>query len=346
MRMHELSSPPTPWLAFALILLCQCTQDSAGDGPSGSGGSAAGQMGGDGDGDLGGAGDGDGDGSGDGDGDGGDGDGDGGDGDGGHGDGGDGDGDGDGMSGQPCDAGNLIAEAEAVGGADKKVVVWGLTIRATDGVPDAKLLHAAHVMAQYLDNDEDCVADDPAVLAEMPSTALKMGATEQETEGLNINAQPLWAAEVVLPAQGNNEFDATLEEVLHVVTSHGWARAYPSAFGEQAGSTLADAMDLARGGYFESVPGGGPNYGYPAGSWYHYDDVTCDYECMSTEYIYWAITSLLGGQAGRCNDIDNEWEPCTAALVQSMDPAVYSLLRESGYATPQQLPDGSYTPRM
>ncbi len=65
---------------------------------------------------------------------------------------------------------------------------------------------------------------------------------------------------------------------------------------------------------------------------------------MATEYIYWALTSLLGAQAGRCGGIDNEWELCTAAQVQSTDVAVHALLRQSGYATPVVLPDGSYSP--
>lgn len=29
---------------------------------------------------------------------------------------------------------------------------------------------------------------------------------------------------------------------------------------------------------------------------YHYDDTTCDYNCMSTEFMYWALTSYLGAQ--------------------------------------------------
>jgi len=38
---------------------------------------------------------------------------------------------------------------------------------ATGGVSDAKLIHAATIMAEYLDNDEDGSVDDPAVVQAM-----------------------------------------------------------------------------------------------------------------------------------------------------------------------------------
>ena len=85
---------------------------------------------------------------------------------------------------------------------------------------------------------------------------------------------------------------------------------------------------------------------YPAEAWYHYDDWTCDYGCMATEYVYWALTSLLGGQSypGRCDAIDHEWELCTPEQVMATDVAVTALLQESGYVLPTVLPDGTYEP--
>ena len=134
-------------------------------------------------------------------------------------------------------------------------------------------------------------------------------------------------------------FDATLEEVLHLVTSKGYSEVYPSVFGEYPGSQIGDAMDLARGGQFDAVPAS-----YPAGAWYHYDDWTCDYPCQVTEYFYWALTSILGAQSypGRCEQILVEWEPCTKELVQQMDPAIYSLLTNPEYKLPTVIPDGTY----
>ena len=236
----------------------------------------------------------------------------------------------------------------------KYVNVFGVVIVGTSGVPDNKVLHAAHVMAQYLDNNEDGVVDNPLVLETMlnqksKGSAMVMFATESEIESSGVfesnlmskyGLQDLYGTETHpggSSAQGG--FDATLEEVLHLVTGKGYSPAYPTVFGEFPGTTIGDAMDLARGGQFMSIPST-----YPEGAWYHYDDQTCDYGCMVTEYFYWALTSLLGAQdyPGRCEDIAVEWEPCTPALVESMDPAIYGLLTDTQYKLPTVIPDGSY----
>ncbi len=43
----------------------------------------------------------------------------------------------------------------------KKVIVLGVPIYATNTTGDDKLLHAAGVLAQFLDNDEDGAPDNP-----------------------------------------------------------------------------------------------------------------------------------------------------------------------------------------
>ena len=83
-----------------------------------------------------------------------------------------------------------------------------------------------------------------------------------------------------------------------------------------SGTTIAKAMDKARGGHFRSVPDR-----YPDGAWYTYDDRTCDYGCQITEYIYWGLTSLLGAQGfpGRAEQIGNEWRLNTPTKLKAGD---------------------------
>jgi len=234
---------------------------------------------------------------------------------------------------------------------DRQVHVFGVHLVAAASVSDRKLLHAAGVMAQYLDNDEDGSPDDARVVEEMTraNALLVMFGTEEELEASGIfedasvrdfQIQDLYASETHPDgSSAETGFDASLEEVLHLISSAGWSAAYPEAFGEESGSRLTDAMDTARGGRFTSLP---PSY--PAAAWYHYDDPSCDYRCMATEYFYWSLTSILGAQdyPGRCEEIADEWELCSAQRVESGDEMVHRLLTDPSIALPNQVPDGNY----
>ena len=246
----------------------------------------------------------------------------------------------------PPDPGNdpnftIVAHSDAgFTSTNRKVEVLGVPIYAYANVEDVKLLHAANIMAQYLDNDEDGVVDNPALLSALISSNAALYMWKQEGQQGSINAQDLGADESV-PAWHDNghtsRFDAALEEIWHVITHSGFANAYPDAFGEDAGTSLTNAMDIARGGRFQSVPSP-----YPGGAWYTYDDQTCDYGCMATEYIYWAMTSVLGAQENRAGEIHQEWKLNTKAKVQQMDTAIYQLLTDPQYVFPIVLPDGTY----
>ena len=60
---------------------------------------------------------------------------------------------------------NLSSKAKTI--FKKRVSVFGINVVATEKVGDLKLLHAAHVMAEYLDNNQDGIGDDPKVIANM-----------------------------------------------------------------------------------------------------------------------------------------------------------------------------------
>ncbi len=229
---------------------------------------------------------------------------------------------------------------------NRKVEVFGISIYAVPTVEDAKLLHAANIMAQYLDNDEDGTPDNQTVLDAMlaENAFMVMWKRESDLNGIDPPddgiGQDLGADETQIDWHNNGKtgrFDASLEEVLHIITNAGYAQAYPTVFGEDIGSELANAMDVARGGQFTSIPNP-----YPAEAWYSYDDRTCDYSCMATEYIYWALTSILDAQANRLDEIGHEWKLNTKALVEEQDTLVYELLTDPRYAFPTVLPDGTY----
>ncbi len=234
---------------------------------------------------------------------------------------------------------------------DRQVNVFGVRLYATPAVPAKKLLHAANVMAQYLDNDADGAVDNRQVLRKLIAAraAMVMFAHRRDTDAFfdtiddetldGLSLQDLQALETHPGGAAEGVFDATLEEVLHLISHAGLAAAYPRVWGEAPGTRLADAMDVARGGHFEQIP---PQY--PDSAWYTYDDATCDYSCQATEYFYWGLTSLLGLQdfAGRPEEIQHEWRPNTPDKLALTDPKLHRLLTRKRFKLPTIAPDGSY----
>ena len=225
----------------------------------------------------------------------------------------------------------------------KHVDVLGLHVYASSNTNDNKVLHAARTLAQWIDNDEDGQPDEPAVHATMLSlhASMIMWQTENEFEQSGAEdiipdevfdstvLQLLFGDETRIGYPENQHFDASLEECLHLVTYGGYAITYPDTFGEFHGSAIADAMDInMTNGYF------------------HYDDWTCDYPCLVTEYTYWGLTSILGAQdyPWRIPEIIGEWELYNLDLVDSFDPALHAILTDPQWKLATVLPDDVYAP--
>ena len=235
----------------------------------------------------------------------------------------------------------------------KQIVVFGLSVYATAEVSDEDVMHAAGVLAQYLDNNEDGQADNPLVLKSLQEHqgSIVMFPDEDSAERIDVHEhipERVWDSMIIVGLWGDEthpngstpgKFDATLEEVLHLVTSAGYSMAYPEVFGERTGSEIANAMDKARGGRFRKVP-----RKYPESAWYSYYDRSCDYRCQITEYFYWGLTSLLGAQeyAGRGDEIGDEWKLNTNEKLEQGDKLLYRLLTNPKYKFPTKLPDGQY----
>ena len=225
-------------------------------------------------------------------------------------------------------------------------------VLAESGVSDSKLLHVAAVAAELLDQDEDGQVDDPSIeealstgQALMPILNFEGSDAEEELfesyDGSGI-AAVLYNEEIDPEQPGHWGADATVEEVLHTINHVGHAMVYPEAFSLQPNSSLlSEAMDVARGGQFMSVPDA-----YPEEAWYHYDDWTCDYECMAIEYLYWSIVTQMGilNDAITAQGISNEWELPSPEALESTDVLMHALINDATYMLPLVAPDGNYCP--
>lgn len=248
---------------------------------------------------------------------------------------------------------NPDADTPGFGAFTSYVSMNGLGVYGEDGVSEEKLLYVAAIFAELLDNDEDGQWDDVDVYRElversalMPVFAAEGSAAEDDFfhnyDGDGVSAV-LYSGEIDPSQPGHWGADATIEEVMHTINAVGHAAVYPGVFGlDPDASRLTEAMDVARGGQWLTFPDS-----YPESSWYHYDDWTCDYQCMAIEYIYWAQVSHMGilDDPQTCQGIADEWELCSAEQVRTGDVLVYDILTDSRQPLPQLAPDGWYAPR-
>ena len=268
-------------------------------------------------------------------------------------------------------AANMITTAVAKSANySKGLTIFGINILATSEVPDEKLLHAANITAELIDNNEDGTPDNTCVTAILS----KLGGyvsmyNKAEGNSVEINQEPLdeagaggsglGAYETLNNYADGKSHDASIEEIFHLITQRGYSRVYPKVFGESNTSTssLAKAMDTARGGEQrcakEECNWNYNNTSCPIWSdlvdsgdaWYFYADPTADYATMMTEYIYWSVSSNFGmhdSSAGR-KKAKTEWCPNTNKLLKAQDPAVYKLVNNPKYAFPTVLPNASYS---
>ena len=231
-------------------------------------------------------------------------------------------------------------------------------IYAEQSISDSKVLHAAAIAAELLDNNEDGIIDDENVKNELMSlyTIMPLFAYEGSNaedilfdnfEDLKENnnfcaGAVLYNNEIDPYSPGFWGNDASVEEVLHTINACSHIEIYPDVFGlEPNSSQMSDAMDVARGGQFLIIPNN-----YPEEGWYHYDDWTCDYQCMAMEYLYWCIVTNMGLLDNNmiCSGISDEWELCTAEEFEAIDVLMHAVITNLEYKIPQLAPDGNYCP--
>ncbi len=225
--------------------------------------------------------------------------------------------------------------------------VFGIDICAEQSVPQWAMDHAVTITSEYLDNDEDGGADHPDIENALRHNKAVLVLFRDQTSAENFDfetienriGQDLYVTEMHPDGRKHQLFDASLEEILHLITHAGYESLYPDIFGTHPGTAVSKAMDKARGGMFLTIP-----RSYPQKAWYSYDDPTCDYACQAGEYIYWALTSYLGAQkdAWRQGEIAEEWRAPTPEKLRQMDPDIVKIIENPVYHLPQNLPDGHY----
>ena len=219
----------------------------------------------------------------------------------------------------------------------------------TENVEQERFKHTTNVFLQYLDNNQDGKPDSKKLVRKLRHNNATMTLFENEAEledflethehkldKSKLNFQDLYNDEIILSADKSTEFDATLEEVFHLICDYGYSQINPKIFGYNKDSIIGQLMTEARGGHFRKTPNK-----YPKTAYYTYEDKHCDYECQITEYLYWGVTSMLDGQdePGGYNEIKEEWRLNTPEKIKARAPELCELLSDPKNGLPTILPD-------
>ncbi|WP_414931363.1 hypothetical protein [Vibrio europaeus] len=211
----------------------------------------------------------------------------------------------------------------------KAIVFDAVTLCATQKVNSQKLAYAANVAAQWLDNDQDGIIDEPALLDHLRRNQAvlvmsKSGFSEEAFDAMDIEGrvdQDLSADET----NPSDRRDASQEEIHHLIVNAGWQSLYPKLFSDQkrTNSALYKQWKIA------------DEHGY-----YQYDDPTCDSACKTVEFFYLSTASYLGSKADLYSD---ELSLKTRAELTEKLPGVVALMESKDYHYPtHKWPDGNY----
>ena len=219
--------------------------------------------------------------------------------------------------------------------------VFGIPVLGTATVSDLAIKHAANMLASYLDNNFDNVADDPSLLAtfssglygivvyadaaEETSLASTFGSfAVNRTFGVYQSEMNSYLGDGV-----NNQRDLASEKILKSMLIPRIIGLY-SDISTTRPSTLTTALDSARGGY---QAGGVPNYNYPAFAWYT-DSTGLNYNDLCYEYLYLITAAQAGSLAWRSATITSLFDYYNSLLLANNDAAGYAIANNATYKLP------------
>lgn len=219
--------------------------------------------------------------------------------------------------------------------------VFGIPVLGTANVSDLAIKHAANMLASYLDNNFDGVADNTALLATFSSglygIVVYADASEETSLSSTFGSFAVNRIFGVYQSEMNSylgdgvgsQRDLASEKILKSMLLPRISGLY-TALSTTRPSTLTNAMDSARGGY---QAGGQAGYNYPAFAWYT-DPTGLNYNELCYEYLYLLTTSMSGALVWRAPGITSLFDHYTSLLLASNDAAGYSIVNTASFYLP------------
>ncbi|QQL45691.1 S8 family serine peptidase [Sulfuriroseicoccus oceanibius] len=235
----------------------------------------------------------------------------------------------------------------------KQMNVFRVPIYATAGTPDAKMRLVGDLLAEYIDNDEDGIADNGPVVNEIErnGSMVVMFASAQEYElaleegtingaALNTKEVQIIFANEVSKSLPRGHAEEARSKLLKLILRNGFSEfeRYAEFFAETEDSVLGGLMLKARGTLDKEDPE------YNIRGWYHV--VSTDEARLVSEYFYYVMGSRIGLFDGKGvgRNVEVFWDLYNEEKLRGGDPFAFLLVNKPQYKMPRRLPDGDYRP--
>ena len=212
------------------------------------------------------------------------------------------------------------------------IVFDSLLICGTSEVDDAKIVHAANVAAQWLDNDQDGVVDNPEINEKLKESKAVLLMSEKGFSSIfylnfeSVSEERGFFGQDLQDIETNNPTrrDATQEEIHHLIWGAGWAAVYPEVFDDKS----SDSQIYSAWKYSDE------------NQFYQYDDPTCDNYCKVMEHLYKSTAAFLNSSADLC---DEEFTIKNSQELAEKHTLIVEVFESDEYNYPQTIwPDGNY----
>lgn len=223
----------------------------------------------------------------------------------------------------------------------KYTTVFGIPVLGTATVSDNAIKHAANMLASYLDNNFDNVADDATLLATFSSglygIVVYADATEEASLASTFGSFAVNRTFGVYQSEMNSylgdgvgsQRDLASEKILKNMLIPRISGLYTNLSTTRP-TTLTTAMDASRGGY---QAGGVAGYNYPAFAWYT-DPTGLNYNNLCYEYLYLLTATMAGSLTWRSATITSLFDHYTSVLLANNDAAGFSIVNDATYKLP------------
>ena len=242
-----------------------------------------------------------------------------------------------------------------LGDVVKKVVnCFRIPIYGTEASSDEDLLQVAHHLGEYIDNDEDGVADSGlvhrAVIAndsfivvfkDQDEFDTFVGSGDIPSVYLNAFNVRFVMGENIQTKMRSGRLDQSRMETLKLWLRAGYSSVtdYTSVFGELEGSIIEGFMRKSQDGVWMFG-----NVAIDKTGWFHVDSTSIPQ--LVSEYFYYVMGSRIGlfDFSGGARTIRADWDLDTEEALRNGDLWAYYLVNKPEYRLPRRLPDNEYEP--